>query len=88
MITGLSSFKVKKEAENLSLLELSVLSPSATCAQLALHLLLFLSTREAEMQMEMYDQPCRCPPTGARSHRPKYPASDLNLGIKRPRVTG
>lgn len=65
MITSLSSFKVKKEAENLSLLELSLLSPSATCTQLTLHLPLFLSMRESiEMQMEMYDQHAGVLPTG------------------------
>ena len=65
MITSLSSFEVKKEAENLSLLELSLLSPSATCTQLTPHLLLFLSTREStEMQTETYDQHSGVLPTG------------------------
>ena len=64
MIISLSSFKIK-EAENLSLLELSVLSPPATCTQLTLHLLLFLSMRESiEMEMEMCDQPAAVLPTG------------------------
>ena len=65
MIISLSSFKIK-EAENLNLLELSVLSPPATCTQLTLHLLLFLSMRESiEMEMEMCDQPAAAVlPTG------------------------